>query len=185
MGTAATLGEVDVAGARVCGTCSLCCKLLGIGELNKRPGAWCASCSPPRGCTIYDARPAECRDFACVWLDSPGLSDEWRPSRSKIVLYAIDGGARLIAHVDPGSPNAWREQPFFDQLKRWARQGIRSGPSVVVRIDHRLIAILPDRDVDLGRVAAGDRIFIGERVTPSGLRYVAEVLPADSAGEQG
>jgi hypothetical protein len=59
---------------------------------------------------------------------------------------------------------------------------------VVVRIDNRLIAILPDRDVDLGRVAAGDEIFIGEQMTPAGPRFVAERRPAapamqKSAGE--
>lgn len=168
---------------RGCGTCSLCCKLLGIGALDKRAGAWCSKCAPPNGCTIYDTRPTECREFSCAWLDSPTLSEEWKPARSKIVLYAIDGGARLIAHVDPGSPNVWREQPFYDQLKSWSRRGIRSGPSVVVRIDNRLIAILPDRDVDLGRVGAGDGIFIGERMTPAGPRYVAEVVRAATAGE--
>jgi hypothetical protein len=168
--------------SRECGTCSLCCKLLGIGALDKPAGSWCAKCAPPHGCTIYDTRPQECRDFACVWLESKVLGDEWKPSRSKIVLYLVEDGRRLIAHVDAGTPNAWREKLYYDQLKLWARRGIRSGPSVVVRVGDRLIAILPDRDVDLGRVAKGDGIFIGERLTSSGPRYVAEVIPASDAG---
>ena len=163
--------------SRTCGTCSLCCKLLGIGELNKPSGTWCSKCNPPHGCTIYNDRPNECREFACVWLENPTLSEDWKPASSKIVLYFIDNGSRLIAHVDPGSPDVWRRQPYYDQLKAWARRGIRSKPKVVVRIENRLIAILPDRDVDLGRVAEGDQIFIGERWTPSGPRYVAEKLP--------
>jgi hypothetical protein len=157
-----------------CGDCSLCCKLLGIEALNKPQGQWCPHCAKSQGCTIYDARPQECRDFACIWLENAALGPEWRPSRSKIVLYLIGDGARLIAHVDQGSRDAWQKEPYYGQLKRWARQWIKTGPNVVVRIGSRLIAILPDRDVDLGRVQKGDVIFIGERMTANGPRYVAE-----------
>ena len=169
---------VSAAGTgRSCGTCSLCCKLVGIEALDKKAGVWCPHCDAPNGCTIYQGRPKECREFACLWLEDQRLGDEWKPAHSKIVLYVVDNGARLIALVDPGSPHAWRRQPYYDQLKAWARRGIRSGPKVVVRIDSRLIAILPDRDVDLGRLAKGDGIFIGVRMTPEGPRYVAEKVP--------
>ncbi|MGD9739810.1 MAG: hypothetical protein AB7O56_10820 [Bauldia sp.] len=161
---------------RTCGTCSLCCKLLGIGELDKKPGAWCSKCDPPHGCTIYESRPTECREFACVWLESARLGDAWKPSRSRIVLYMIDGGERLIAHVDAGSPDAWRREPYYAQLKAWARSGIRSGPKVVVRIDNRLIAILPDRDVDLGDVRPGDAVMIGENPSGVGPTFIAKVV---------
>ncbi len=135
---------------------------------------------PPHGCTIYQHRPNECQEFSCVWLENLTLGEEWKPVRSKIVLYAIDDGARLIAHVDPGSPNAWRQQPYYDQLKSWARRGIRSGPKVVVRIGNRLIAILPDRDVDLGLVAKGDGIVIGKSMSAAGgKQFVAYKVPAD------
>lgn len=157
----------------------MCCKLLGIGALDKPAGSWCAHCSPPAGCTIYDSRPQECRDFACLWYESAVLGEEWKPIRSKIVLYLVDD-ERLVAHVDPGSPNAWRADPFYAQLKEWSRRGMKTGPKVVVRVGERLFAILPDRDVDLGRVAKGDGIFIGERMTPEGRRYVAEVIPASA-----
>jgi len=167
-------GRVEEQSQKQCGSCSLCCKLLGIEELNKPQGQWCTHCVKPRGCAIYDRRPQECRDFACGWLENPALGPEWQPSRSKIVLYLSGNGARLIAHVDPGTPAAWRREPFYAQLKSWARQWIKTGPNVVVRIGSRLVAILPDRDVDLGRVAKGDVIFIGERMTPAGPRYVAE-----------
>lgn len=49
---------------------------------------------------------------------------------------------------------------------------------IVVRVGERLVAILPDRDVDLGHVAKGDGIFIGERMTPGGPSYVAEAVSA-------
>lgn len=156
-----------------CGECSLCCKLLGIAALDKPQGQWCTHCAAPKGCSIYERRPQECRDFACLWLENLALGPEWQPARCKMVLYLIDGGARLIVHVDPGSPEVWRLEPYYRQLKAWARQWIRTGPHVAVRIGSRLVAILPDRDVDLGHVAKGDKIFIGERMSPAGPRYVA------------
>lgn len=170
--------------ARECGTCSLCCKLVGIEALSKPPGAWCPNCKPGVGCGIYADRPQECRDFACAWLENQQLGDEWQPIRSKIVLYFIDDGARLIAHVDSGSPNAWRERPYYEQLKAWSRRWFRSGPKVVVRVGERIIAILPDADVDLGRPAKGDSIFIGEVRTPTGPRFVAQRIPAGAAAPE-
>ncbi|HUU85486.1 MAG TPA: hypothetical protein VM243_18460 [Phycisphaerae bacterium] len=171
-------GAVEHGTGRQCGTCSLCCKLLGIEELDKPQGQWCPHCDPPHGCMIYSRRPGECRAFNCAWLENAALGDEWKPTRSKMVLYFIDEGARLVAHVDPGTPDAWRRRPWHDQLRAWALRGIRNGPNVVVQIEDRVIAVLPDRDVDLGRLEKGDAGHIGEVQTPAGRRYVARKVPA-------
>jgi len=40
-------------GARVCGSCSLCCKLLPIPPLNKPAGKRCDYQRHGKGCTIY------------------------------------------------------------------------------------------------------------------------------------
>lgn len=141
----------------------------------------CIHCKPPNGCSIYLGRPDECRTFSCLWLENPQLPDAWKPTTSRIVLYLIDDGARMIAHVDPRFPKAWRQQPYYGQLKDWARRWARSGPRVVVRIDRQLIAILPDEDVDLGQPEKGDSIFIGEVATPDGPRLVARRIPAAEA----
>ena len=37
---------------RQCGTCTLCCKLLGIKEINKPDWTWRTHCKPGRGCEI-------------------------------------------------------------------------------------------------------------------------------------
>ncbi|MFO1185048.1 MAG: hypothetical protein U1E56_09700 [Bauldia sp.] len=163
---------------RDCGTCSLCCKLVGIEALDKPVGQWCPHAKPGRGCAIYDRRPLECRDFSCLWLENDRLGEEWRPSRSKIVLYRIDDGRRLVAHLDTGSPGAWRQEPYYSQLKAWARGMASGGPQVVVRIGDRIIAILPNSDVDLGPLSAGDIVFIGAVMTPAGPDYVARKLTA-------
>lgn len=165
--------DLRQAHAHECGTCSLCCKLLGIGALDKQSGVWCAKCDPPNGCTIYQSRPQECRDFSCLWRETASMGEEWKPTRSRIVLYLIDDGARLIAHVNPSTPHAWRQEPYYQQLKAWSRKWVKTGPKVVVRIERRLIVILPDEDVDLGVVDKGEAIFIGEEMTPTGPRSVA------------
>ena len=74
-----------VAPVRSCGSCSLCCKLLVIDELDKPPDTWCPHCKPGRGgCSIYADRPPSCRLFRCGWLDSKGsVGDEWIPRAAK------------------------------------------------------------------------------------------------------
>ena len=87
-----------------------------------------------------------------------------------------------MVHVDPGSPGIWRQPPYHAQLRAWADRSNRiGGPSVVVRVGEKLIAILPDEDVDLGRVARGDQIFIGRRIVAGRSILVAEVLRSAEA----
>lgn len=111
----------------LCGSCTLCCKIMAVDELQKPRNQWCGHCDKGRGCKIYDERPQSCRDFECVWLlsqkhdpapPSP-LPPELRPDRSKVVLAMSTSGKALIAHVDPGYPTAWREGPmarFLDAM---------------------------------------------------------------------
>ena len=58
---------------RPCGSCSLCCKLMSVGDgpdaeknawFVKPGGVWCPYCKPGKGgCSIYEQRPVECRTF--------------------------------------------------------------------------------------------------------------------------
>jgi hypothetical protein len=142
-------GSVPVAG-RSCGPCSLCCKLMAVRALGKPRGAWCPHAAGGAGCRIYDARPGECRSFACGWLIDPKLGEEWRPSISRIVLVAQQGTNRLVAHVDPGRPDAWRRAPYHARLREWARAAAQTRGEVIVHIGRRAMAILPDHEIDLG-----------------------------------
>jgi hypothetical protein len=144
---------------RDCGTCTMCCKLIAVEELSKTPGTWCPHCVRGKGCGIYDTRPTECRTFFCHWMVEKGLGPDWKPERSKLILVTSEGG-HMTAFVDPGSPAAWRKAPYFDTLRRWAHEGARATPMriVSVRIGTRGIVILPDREVDIGTVAANEAI---------------------------
>ena len=52
---------------RECGTCTACCTVLAVAELNK-PMRWACDHVTCAGCGIYEKRPQACRDFDCAWL---------------------------------------------------------------------------------------------------------------------
>jgi hypothetical protein len=145
---------------RVCGACSLCCKLVAFFEINKPMGQWCPHCTKSNGCSIYDTRPNECRSFNCGWLINPEFGDEWQPIRSKIVIRHVRDGdmSILVFHVDAGSPLTWREEPYYSQLKRLARSGLEHNGWVNIFVGKRLIVILPNKDVDCGMWEPSDKI---------------------------
>lgn len=140
---------------RVCGDCSLCCKLLAIEELGKVEGQWCRHCRPGAGaCTIYEERPPACQTFACRWLVQPSIGDAWHPMVCRMVVFTAPdqnmGGVMLAVYVDPARPSSWRGQPYHAQLVEWARAGLRSGAfRVFVHVGERVYLILPSRDVEI------------------------------------
>ena len=148
---------------RVCGTCTLCCKVAGVLELSKPMGVWCRHCQRNGGCSIYDTRPASCRSFHCQWLVEESLGPEWKPERAKFALVKSDGGRRLTALVDPGYPAMWRRPVYYENLKQWAVIGASRWPDlhmVDVLIGSRSIVILPDRDVELGVLGPDEAIHL-------------------------
>jgi hypothetical protein len=107
------------------------------------------------------------------------LGPEWKPERAKFVLYLQANGANLQVAVDPGFPNAWTRAPYYDHLKHHAREGAERGSFVFVRIGQRMIAVLPDRDQDIGTVALDDEVVVSRRFGGSGYVYdVAVRRPA-------
>lgn len=169
----AQLAQIDtkVVPGRACGSCTLCCKVVSIAELAKPAGVWCTHCRPGRGCGIHMLRPMVCRGAYCEWMMSKGLGPEWKPDRSKIVLFKTEGGRRLTAHVDPGFPSAWRRSPFYENLKLWAKEAAQKTPDmhlVDVMIGDYEIVILPDREVELGVLAPDEIVRLDRRMTPAG-----------------
>lgn len=86
---------------------------------------------------------------------------------------------RIAAHVDPSRPDAWRQQPYYALLKRWAVEAAAEMHQVVVQIRNRAIVILPDQDVDLGPIGEAERIVTREVMTPLGLRLEALKMHKD------
>lgn len=169
----------EILPGRACDGCTLCCKVMSITELAKPQGAWCRHCAIGSGCKIYDERPHECRHFYCGYLTWPMAEDHWRPAKSKMVIVSELGGTRVGVHVDPGKPMAWRDEPYYSDLKDWARHAAMSMMQVVVCIGRRTHVILPDRDVDLGIVEDDERIISWEVRSSQGTEIRAEKLKAD------
>ena len=159
--------------ARECGSCSLCCKVMGIGALNKPGGQWCPHCLPGKGCGIYGDRPGECRTFNCDWLLNEQLGPEWKPEKSKIVLRS--SGNKIVAFVYPSVPGQWRKSPFFEQLTTLMQHGIKNNLLVYVAVSENYTLLLPDRHEELGHLGAHDEVMLKTVRTPVGLSYQVEV----------
>ena len=157
----AFIADQTASTGRSCGSCSLCCKLLQANDppFFKPAGKWCEHCRPGNGgCAIYNQRPELCRAWVCGWLLHPTVGDEWQPTRSKMVINgeAVDQATQQVwcnIHVDPGTPDAWRREPYHSQLRAWALNGLRGPDGVTVTtrvtVGRRVFIILPDDDVEV------------------------------------
>jgi hypothetical protein len=158
----------------------MCCKVPYIKDFEKAPGAWCSHAVSGKGCGIYPNRPTACQTFYCGWMIDPGFGPEWKPDKAKFVIWTQPDGAILHVDVDPGFPNAWTKPPFYAQIKKWAVESVARNQFVFVRIGLRLIAVLPDREVDLGLVDPEDKLAISRQPGSSGMIYDVEVRRRES-----
>jgi hypothetical protein len=146
--------------ARTCGACTLCCKVYDVPAVESVAGRWCRHCQPGRGCKIWDNRPDQCRAFNCLWLTQDWLGPEWKPDRSKIVATMEPANQFLLFQVDPGSPNAWKREPYYGNIKAWAIGALERGRHVLVFVDKSATLVLPDRDEMLGVLGPNDRFVV-------------------------
>lgn len=160
---------------RACGTCMMCCKVPAIEEFAKPPGVWCPHAVSGKGCAIYADRPGCCRAFYCSWMQDASFGSEWKPDKAKFVVYWQRNGANLQIAVDPSFPNAWTRPPYLARIRGWVAERAELGQFVFVRVGMRMIALLPDRDVDLGRVEASDEIMVSRQPGPAGPAYAVQV----------
>lgn len=108
---------------RECGSCTLCCRIIGVNALNKPANIWCEHCDPRSGCQIYEGRPEECRVFMCLWLSDERLGDWARPDKTHVVLTkTIKGSFQPVC--DPNHPMAWREGTMGRLLFQTSHQEI-------------------------------------------------------------
>ena len=166
------------AAGRSCGTCTLCCKVYDVPALAKPMGQWCGHLRQGRGCGIHATRPDHCRAFHCLWMTESWLGPEWKPERSKMVLTLDPVNRFLLVQVDPGQASAWKREPYYGQLKRWAAAAAREGRHVIVFVNRSATVILPDRDVPVGAIEPGDRIVARERPAASGMTFEVEKVRA-------
>jgi Fe-S-cluster containining protein len=115
---------------RTCGSCGLCCKLIGVGELNKPMNSMCAHWDKDKGCTIYDHRPNECLHFTCLWL-SGLIEGKYKPLKTGIVCQFCNNG--IFLHEDRHTD---AQIEFRDRIEQWRRNGIDVG---IVKYDSQAV----------------------------------------------
>ena len=109
-----------------CGTCTLCCRIMGIPEFAKPPQQWCTRCDIGKGCKIYADRPTSCREFECGWLQAKpnAMPDRLRPDRCGVVFTNLTGGQGIVAGCDIRHPTAWQTPDVLRILRAAAKDGI-------------------------------------------------------------
>jgi Fe-S-cluster containining protein len=112
-------------------SCMMCCNAPPIKALDKPAGKWCNAVHG-KGCGIYEDRPAVCSAFYCEWMRNPGLGPEWKPDKAKFVVSILPNFPYIWS--TPGSPNAWREPPYFAQITQGAVDSPAHGKFVLVRM---------------------------------------------------
>jgi hypothetical protein len=84
-------------------------------------------------------------------------------------------GNLIALHVDPSDPTAWRRQPYFQQLKEFARKAADNKQQVVVYIKNRVIVIFPNKEVDVGTMNPGDHLVVKRGTGPHGRDWKAYI----------
>jgi Fe-S-cluster containining protein len=164
---------------RSCAGCTLCCKIMTVEEIAKPRNKWCQHCDIGKGCKIYDARPEACRLFYCHYLKEGGIAEHWKPSQSRMMMTYNNEAQRLCVYVDPARPDAWRKDPYYADLKTWAKNAVASKSQVVVFVGDDVTVILPDRDKPIGRVRPDQHLRVTMKNGPRGPEYDVELLDAD------
>lgn len=88
---------------RPCGSCTLCCKVMGVVALDKPEGQRCPRCAWRRGCLDYASRPEECRTFNCQWRLGHVPAAK-RPDRIHAVVHKTTDLQHLVILEDPDHP---------------------------------------------------------------------------------
>jgi hypothetical protein len=170
--------------ARQCGDCSLCCKILGIPELEKPRNEWCPHVILKRGCQIYDKRPASCQNFHCLWLLDERLGDEWKPNKSKMVVTA-ETNFHIVIYVDKSVKQPWLQEPYITTLREMSAKGIAAGGMVTVVENGETIVVLPDQNVRVEKKHSDDRIVMKKVWGKDGPSIEVRVVRADQVSQYG
>jgi hypothetical protein len=163
----------------------VCCKVVEVEELNKPRHAPCVHCDPQRGCGIWGQpqRPPVCGEFFCGYMCSTTLGEHWKPFKCRMVVVFQENANRILVHVDRARSYAWRQRPYIDDLRAWARNGAPRQQQVIVLEGDEMIAILPDREKPLGKMKKTNQtIVFATTPTPSGPRY--DILAFDDDDPQ-
>lgn len=108
--------ELQRANGRACDSCTLCCHLISVPEIEKKAGQRCVHCAAGKGCVIYPERPRKCAGFLCSWALGEGPA-EMRPDRCWCVFDYEPKTGFIRCHVHPSHPDAWRKGIVAEHIR--------------------------------------------------------------------
>lgn len=152
----------------------MCCKVYRIDDLQKPAGKWCTHCAIGKGCKIYEARPAQCRAFECLWLQDDLMPPNWKPEISKVVFSIYPSTGFIYGQVDPGAPFAWQKEPYLGLLRAWAEHLLEEQRHLLIFVNGNATLIMPTGPVPIGPMSPEDGFIVRETFTARGRDYVAE-----------
>jgi len=114
----------------LCGSCTCCCKVFAIPEVETPAGSWCSHCHVGKGCKIYETRPTTCANFECLFLESQSVPGQafplnLRPDKCKVVFSGSTRPDIIVGTTMPGAPDAWRRPVVRALIDRIVRGGQR------------------------------------------------------------
>ncbi len=169
------------ASLKVCGECTLCCKVYEIEDFEKKPGTVCHHVRPEGGCGVWGLHPKICQEFKCLWLKHDDMNGLWRPDHAGFVLRLEPNGTTLAIDVDHDRPDAWRREPYYNQIKLWSEVMPKNEGLVLVYAPEGLYVVTPMEDLFLKAPKRGDILETGMEETLFGIRPYARVIPAREA----
>jgi hypothetical protein len=172
--------ESPLVPGRSCGSCTLCCKLMFVPELNKPADVMCSYAAAGKGCTIHERRPGFCHQYFCGWRLDPNIDALWKPEISGFLLSINLYYGALMVMVDPERPLAWKMQPYHGRLREWSARAFKENKRIVAMVAGEATVVLPDRDVPIGRLGQGDEIAL----STDGSGYHAELRKKGSAASR-
>lgn len=78
---------------------------------------------------------------------------------------------RIVVHVDSGRIDAWKREPYYSEIKKWALGASQNQGQVIVWQGLEAVAVLPGREINLGRVRSDQLIITSEKRTLSGTTF--------------
>lgn len=157
---------------RVCGDCSLCCKVFDINRPDEglvKPGnTWCKDCLPGTGCGIYETRPPVCAEFKCAWLSLDWLPLSLKPNESGAIFQDTGTPVGITCTID--RPEALRRADVQQVLKALA--DVQKFVIIVFRNTiYYVYVIHPDYGRNIIRLRYADYTALKRRGKLKGLPY--------------
>jgi hypothetical protein len=170
------------ADGKSCGSCNMCCKVLLIPWLDNKPkGVWCKDCKPGKGCGIWDTRPQGCADYFCYWLINKTMGSEWKPDVAKFIVHWEENHVLASIIMDPGSPHAWKREPYHSVIIKWADQRMSEGKGLVLIIGDTKFIITPDSVVPITHHAKETSYSFSRKNVNGKIEYnIGAKVPQDS-----